>query len=157
MEEKNRVIIPQEEEIIRIHDYLADAHKTPAGVLTSPGYVPSFCENYLSEEGITPVIAFILSRLTKGHYFQDGNKRTAYFTGKYTALRNGFDFNGSSPEDTVNEMIQLSTLDDESSRKYAQELVERDLIKLDYKLDNLSQFERLVLKNIAVSTRLSAN
>ena len=119
MAKEGGIIIPTENEIIRIHNYLVGAHNGLKGILNPPGYVTGFCEQYLSEAGITPNLAFILSRLAKGHYFNDGNKRTAYFTGRYAALRNGFDFNGTSPEEAADQMKRIAELDDERSRKYA--------------------------------------
>lgn len=151
----SRIELPTEEEIINIHDYLAEAHGTQPGMINSPGYVPYVCDNYIKEGGIVPVIGFLLSRLSKGHYFVDGNKRTAYFTGKYTSLRNGLDFNGTSPEEAAKEMEKISSLDQSSSQRFAEELVKRDLIYAGCRLENYTQFEKFVLKSIAVSNKLS--
>lgn len=150
-----KIIVPTEEEIIRIHNYLVAAHKGLAGKIQSPGYISDFCKNYLTSEGLATVLGFMLSRLSKGHYFVDGNKRTAYFTGKYAALRNGYDFNGTSPDKIAEEMDTIVTLDDPKSRAYATKLVERDLTMMQRPLESIVEYERLVLKGIAVSNLLS--
>jgi death-on-curing protein len=155
MSKRKNIVIPNRNEMIKIHDYLVETHGGLEGQVSDPSYIEDFCKNYLSNKGIVPIISFLLSRLSKGHYFVDGNKRTAYFSGKLCALRNGYDFNGTSPEEVVDEMVRLADLPEKDSISYAEQLVKRDLVKSSCYLKNYSDFERLVLKNIAVSTKLS--
>lgn len=155
MEKESKIVVPSKDEIVRIHNYLVGAHGGIMGIRQDPSYVSEFCKHYLAETGIVPVVGFMLSRLSKGHYFTDGNKRTAYFTGRYTALKNRYDFDGTSPDEFVSEMDEIVKLDDDKSRKYAEELVERDLLQTNFSLEDYFDFERLVLKSIAVSNKLA--
>lgn len=109
----------------------------------------------LAQEGVIPVASFMMSRLSKGHYFVDGNKRTAYFTGRYVLLRNGFDVNGTSAVQASEEMVRLAELDHESSERHAREVVERDIVEVGWRIPSYEAFERMILKSIAVSNRLS--
>ncbi len=52
-------------------------------------------------------------------------------------------------------MEKIVSLEDYESRKYAEGLVKRDLIKTNFCVENFFDFERLVLKGIAVSNKLS--
>ena len=155
MKNKTDLRIPSTDNIIKIHDYLTDVHGSLGGMRSDPSYVSDFCKSYLSESEVVPVAAFILSRLAKGHYFVDGNKRTAYFSSRYFALMNGYDFGGTSSIEAISEMNKIAMLDDSSSRKYAEKVIERDIVCEDFSLKNISAFERLVLKSIAVSDGLS--
>ena len=152
---KRKIIIPTTEEITRIHDYLIENSGGYRGTINSPSYISDFCQSHLSDFGIIPVSAFLISRLAKGHYFIDGNKRTAYFAGRFGALRNGYDFDGNNPEEIVSEMEQIASMSEKESREYTEKLIKRDLIKNGIYLKDYSQFERLILKSIAVSIKLS--
>jgi death-on-curing protein len=150
----NKFYIPYKEEIIKIHDYLIEIHGGLKGVFNKLDYVPYCCKNYFSQN-VEESISFLLSRLSKGHYFVDGNKRTAYFTSKFALLSNGLDFDGISVNDVVKEMDNLARLSDNKSLNYARKLVKKNLMKVNYKLDSYNEFENFVLKNIAVSNKLS--
>tara|TARA_Y100000034_G_C6884941_1_gene406151 strand:+ start:1580 stop:2071 length:492 start_codon:yes stop_codon:yes gene_type:complete len=153
--EKKRIYIPTTEEILLIHDSLIRAHGGLGGVREIPSYVPAICDERSEDWGLIPTMGFMLSRLSKGHYFVDGNKRTAYFTTRYGLLRNGCDINGVSPEEAVEQLEKIVELPDAESKKFAENVVREEIVENQPYLDNLDQYTRLVLKSIAVSNKLS--
>lgn len=147
--------IPNEEEIIKIHNYLIGAHGGLDGIIQSPKYVSEFCKAYMEESGPIENFGFMLSRLSKGHYFYDGNKRTAFFTSRYAALRNGYDLNGAPPGELVGELVKIAELNDDYSRKSAEAFIKRHLSKSSPIFSDYEQFERIILKSIAISNKLA--
>ncbi len=153
-----KIYVPTGEEFVKIHDYLVNIYGGTSGLIRNrdPDYISYFCENYLRDKGVIDVVSFVLSRLSKGHYFIDGNKRTSYFGAKFAAMINDYDFNGSSVDEVVSELSKIAELPEEESREYCKKIVERELVKSCHSdLRDFSRFEKVVLKNIAISAKLS--
>lgn len=154
--EVQEIVYPTEEEILRMHDDLIEVSGGVYGERNygNIGYVVSMLP-YKEDDGLSAMAAFLMSRISKGHPFVDGNKRTAYFVARYFMLRNGLDFNG----DTVLEASQR--VEDIASRTSMDEafgdalIMCRRTIKEQPRISDYDTFYRIVIKSIGVARILS--
>ena len=143
------------EQIDTLHDDLIEATGGLRGMLRD-------CSEYIAEvapyhgENLCEVAAFYLSRISKGHNYNDGNKRTGYFATRLFLMLNGADFNGSNIEEAVEEMSDVAaapTMDD--ALGLAKRLCEKHIVTDQVRIPDYKVFKRLVIKSINMANRLS--
>lgn len=154
---KKEIVYITGEEIEKLHKDLIESTKGLCGILNE-GQADYIAESavYREDEGICSVAAHLLSRIVKGHTFNDCNKRTGYFTARYFLMRNGADYNNTGFEEVsedINSIAEQPTMDNAYNR--ALELCKQGLITDQIPIPDYETFHRLVIKSIGVAKKLS--
>jgi death-on-curing protein len=108
------------------------------------------------DTSLAGLAAFYMTRIARGHCFNDGNKRTAYFSARFFLMKNGADFNGESITDAVQEVDNItcqSSMDE--AYEYALGICRRDVIEHPPDSMDYDVFHRLVIKSIGVANMLA--
>jgi death-on-curing protein len=133
------------EKIIAIHDTLIALHnrsedqgwegiKTPGEI---EAWVDIWNDFWVYRENIYEKAAWFLEKITNGHAFWQGNKRTAYTVTDVLILRaNGFAFDVDGDE-ADRFMVTLASLDDEGNATYTLKEVEEWIRTNTTRLDGL--------------------
>jgi death-on-curing family protein len=141
-------------EINKIHKVMIETYGGLPGEVR-PGGVDSVLNSiYYHEGGLAEKAAYLLSRLAKGHIFNDANKRTAYFATLYLVQLNDSDFKGINIKEISQEMNKIASLPIDDSYKYALKLCKRDIIPAQ-PITNYETFYRANLKPIEIAEKLS--
>ncbi len=146
----------QPDDIRYIHNAILDATAGVKGALHNG--LDSLCQNaemYHEDQTLEGLAAFYLSKIAKSHSFTDGNKRTAYFATRYFLMRNGADFNGRDVKQAVDELETVAAAENGHAYEIARELTGRYVVRNQPVIEKMEQFERLVIKSIAVANLLA--
>ncbi len=146
----------QPDDIKHIHQAILEATTGVKGDLHNG--LDSLCQNakmFHDDQTLEGLAAFYLSRIAKGHPFNDGNKRTAYFATRYFLMLNGADFNGRDVKQAVDEMEAVASAENGHAYEIARKLTEKYVLRNQPVIENMEQFERLVIKSIAVANLLA--
>lgn len=143
-----------ENEIDKIHEVMINTYGGLKGKIREGGSGSVLNSLHYQEGGIPEKTAYILSRMAKGHIYNDANKRTAYFLALYFAQLHDFNFKGMNVEEISEEMSKIASLPIDKSYDYALKLCKRDLI-LDKEINDYDAFYIRTLKPIELAKNLS--
>jgi len=141
--------------IIKIHDDLIKVSGGIEGILNpNMHYIIESARHNINQD-LKDISSYLLAHIAKGHPFNDGNKRTAYFASRFFLMKNGADFNGNNPQEVSSEIesvAQQPTMDD--AMKKAKEIAEEYIVKSPI-IPDYESFSRLVIKSIGVAKILA--
>lgn len=144
------------EDIRYIHDYILEATAGLKGQLDS--CLDSLCQSaeaYHDDQTLVGLAAYYLSKISKNHCFNDGNKRAGYFATRYFLMLNGADFNGTDAWQAAEEIEKIAGAGNNEAYSIAHELVQHYIVTDQMVIPDMHTFERIVLKSISVANILS--